>query len=334
MVVASDGSPARYIVEPHALAVVDARSLAVCWDHYSSLNREWESYRCRGQRMPIAVVLGGDPVWMLAGDLPIPARGDPMISTGMLRGAPLELVRCRTVDLEIPAEAEMVLEGYVEPEVENIRDGGFTWGAPSGYYHELLQSPLLRVTAVTHRASFIIPALVGGRVPGELAPVQDLVARVLLPAVQEFAPDVVEICLPSFGPRRQVILVALRKIYPHQARQVVSALWGHFPTMFAKVIVVVDADVDVHDRDSVLFYLAANVDIERDLFFHDGPSDLFDHATMRGEARAAWQCRKLGIDATAKLPEECGRAWPRQTTMNDEIRAMVSERWKEYGFGS
>jgi 4-hydroxy-3-polyprenylbenzoate decarboxylase len=334
MLVAVADSPAWPIVEPHALVVVDSRSLALCWDDYSALARQWRRSRDRGQRMPMAVVLGGDPVWMLAGHLPMPGACDPMSSAGMLRGAPLELVRGRTVELDVPAEAEMVLEGYVEPDTEDVRDDGFAWGAPSGYYHSLLHAPQLRVTAVTHRANFIIPADAWARAPGQGAPMHKLAARMLLPAVRALAPDVVAIHLPSFAPRRQVALVALRKNYPHQARQVVSALWGHFHTMFTKAIIVVDADVDLEDSESILFYLAANVDVHRDIFFHDGPADLFDHAVMQRDARSTGKCRKLGIDATAKLPEECGGTWPRQTFMHDEIRALVSERWREYGLES
>jgi len=281
-------------------------------------------YAKQNQTMPVAVVIGADPVITYAASSPLPAAIDEMLFAGFLRNQPVELVKCRTVDLEVPATAEIVLEGYVDP--KNIRIEG-PFGDHTGFYSPAQEFPIFEVTCITHRWDPIYQSMVVGIPPMEDTYLGWATERIFLPLVKTLQPEIVDYHMPAFGVFHNWLVVSIDKSYPYQARKIMCALWGLGQMMLSKFIVVVDADVNVHNLDEVMFHLAANVDPRRDTMIVDGPLDILDHASPECGAGS-----KMGIDATRKLPSEGhGRAWPDLLRMPQEIVDRVEKRWRDYG---
>lgn len=279
-----------------------------------------------GQAAPlhIAVALGGDPALIYAASAPLPPGVDEVVFAGWLRGAGVEMVKCRTVDLEVPAQAEFVLEGWVDP-AERRLEGPF--GDHTGYYSLARPYPVLHLTAVTRRARPIYPTTVVGRPPQEDYWLGKATERLFLPIIRLMLPEVVDLNMPAEGIFHNLVIVSIRKRYPGQARKVMSALWGMGLMALAKTIVVVSDHVDVHDLSEVAWRVTGNIDPRRDLMVLEGPMDDLDHAALRHRYGG-----KLGIDATEKGPlDDVGQPWPDEIVMTDEIRALVSRRWTEYG---
>jgi 4-hydroxy-3-polyprenylbenzoate decarboxylase len=228
-----------------------------------------------------------------------------------------------TVDLEVPATAEIVLEGYVE-KGELVDEGPF--GDHTGYYTPTEPFPLFHVTALTMRRGAIYPSIVVGKPPAEDAWLGKATERIFLPAIRTSVPELVDYDLPVAGAFHNCAIVSIRKAYPGHARKVMHAIWGLGLLSLTKAVVVVDEHVDVHDYEQVFFYVGANVDPARDVVLADGPADHLDHATTR-----QFLGGKLGIDATAKGPDEGAREWPPEIEMSAEIRERVTARWAEYG---
>ncbi len=305
----------------YRVQVFDATTTAMHWQIHKDAAADW---RGMGERMDVAIVLGTDPVTAYTASAPLPKHIDELMLSGFLRGKPVELVRCKTVDLEVPARAEIVIEGYIAK--GELRDEG-PFGDHTGYYTPREPFPVVHVTAVTTRRDPIYPSIIVGVPPQEDAWLGKATERLFLSAVRMTMPEVVDYDLPIEGAFHNLCIVAIRKAYPGHARKVMHAIWGTGLLSLTKGVVVVDADVDVHDYAQVMWQVGANVDPARDVVLADGPLDHLDHAPNR-----QFHGGKLGIDATAKGPAEgYERGWPEQIRMTDEVRERVTSRWAEYG---
>jgi 4-hydroxy-3-polyprenylbenzoate decarboxylase len=305
----------------YRVQVFDATTTGMHWQIHKDAAADW---RGMGERMDVAIVLGVDPITAYTASAPLPKHIDELMLAGFLRGAPVELVRCKTVDLEVPARAEIVIEGYIAK--GELRDEG-PFGDHTGYYTPREPFPVVHVTAVTTRRDPIYPSIIVGVPPQEDAWLGKVTERLFLPAVRMTMPEVVDYDLPIEGAFHNLCIVAIRKAYPGHARKVMHAIWGTGLLSLTKGIVVVDADVDVHDYGQVMWQVGANVDPARDVVLSDGPLDHLDHApTMQ------FHGGKLGIDATAKGPADgYERGWPDPIRMSDEVRERVTSRWDELG---
>jgi 4-hydroxy-3-polyprenylbenzoate decarboxylase len=274
-------------------------------------------------RMEVAVALGLDPISAYSASAPLPKHVDELMVAGFLRGEPVEMVKGVTVDLEVPAHAEIVLEGYVE--TGELADEG-PFGDHTGFYTPVERFPVFNVTALTMRRDAIYPSIVVGKPPQEDAWLGKATERIFLPAVRMTVPEIVDYDLPVAGAFHNVCIVSIRKAFPGHARKVMNAIWGLGMLSLTKGIVVVDEHVDVHDYAQVLFYVGANVDPKRDVVISEGPLDHLDHAPT-----LQFFGGKIGIDATAKGPLEGAREWPPEIEMSAAVRELVDRRWDEYG---
>ncbi len=278
-----------------------------------------------GRDMDVAIVLGGDPATIYAATAPLPQGIDELIFAGFLRREPVEVLRGTTVDLLLPAHAEFILEGTVSA-TETKLEGPF--GDHTGFYSDADEYPVIHIKAVTRRKTPVYPATIVGRPPMEDYYLGKATERIFLPLMKLQLPEIADINLPSEGVFHNCVMVSIKKEYPGHARKVASALWGMGQMMFAKVIIIVDEDVDVQNCSEVAWKALSNTDPERDTFFTRGPLDVLDHS-----APVPLFGSKIGIDATRKWREEGhGRAWPEEIRMTEDIKSLVSRRWKEYGF--
>lgn len=302
-------------------------SLAVHWDPHQDGWRNFNEHRQAGRQMPVAVVLGGDPVLSYAAFAPFPAGIDPLLVAGFLRGDSIELIKCRSIDLEVPASAEFVIEGAIDTAAPLAAAGPIA--LPTGFYSLPEESATIEVTAVTHRSNPVFPAMIPGHPPAEEFWLGKATERMMLPLVRLFVPELVDLHFPKAGAFRNLVFVSLRKEYPQQARKLMNALWSLGGLMVTKIIVAVDAEVYVRNEDAVWFQVGANVHPGRDVLFCEGPTHFSDHAApVRGMGH------KIGIDATRKLPEEGHpRPWPDPLEATRQIRELVDRRWAEYGLG-
>jgi 4-hydroxy-3-polyprenylbenzoate decarboxylase len=307
----------------YRLQVLDERTTAMHWQIHKDGRAD---YLLADGKLEVAVALGLDPVTAYAASAPLPKHVDELMLAGFLRGEPVELVRGKTVDLEVPANAEIVLEGYIIKD-ELTEEGPF--GDHTGYYTPSEPFPVFHVTAMTMRRDAIYPSIVVGKPPQEDAWLGKATERIFLPAIRMSVPEIVDYDLPVAGAFHNCCLVSIRKSYPGHAQKVMHAIWGLGLLSLTKAVVVVDEWVDVHDYEEVFFRVGANVDPKRDVLISEGPLDHLDHAPT-----LQFYGGKLGIDATHKGPEEGTRPWPVEIEMSDEIRHRVDERWEEYGLGS
>jgi 4-hydroxy-3-polyprenylbenzoate decarboxylase len=304
----------------YRMQVIDERTTFMHWQIHKDGRADWLA---TDGRIPVAVALGLDPVTAYSASAPLPKHLDEFMMAGFLRGDPVELVQGVTVDLEVPAHAEIVLEGYIEKD-ELGEEGPF--GDHTGYYTAAEPFPVFHITAMTMRRDAIYPSIVVGKPPQEDAWLGKATERIFLPAVRTTLPEIVDYDLPVAGVFHNMAIVSIRKQFPGHAAKVMHAIWGLGMLSLTKCVVVVDEHVDVHDYEQVLFYAGANVDPKRDVIVSEGPLDHLDHAPER-----QFFGGKLGIDATAKWPEEGARPWPTEIDMSEEIRTRVDVRWQEYG---
>jgi 4-hydroxy-3-polyprenylbenzoate decarboxylase len=311
----------------YRMQVYDSKTTGLHWHPQKGGAEHSRLWRQQGERMPVAVALGGDPATIYAASAPVPNGLDELLFAGFLRREPVEVVKCRTVPLEVPAHSEIVIEGYVDAE-ETRLEGPF--GDHTGYYSAADHYPVLHVTCITHRTDAIYPATVVGKPPMEDCYLAKATERIFLPLIQLQLPEIVDINLPIEGVFHNVGVISIRKSYAGQARKVMNAVWGLGQMMFTKIIVVVDEDVNVHDLGEVLWRLGNNIDPRRDVLFTEGPVDVLNHASPEPNFGS-----KMGIDATRKLPEEGHpRRWPADVVMRREIVELVQSRWREYGLES
>lgn len=324
MVFTKDEATGKRNVGMYRVQVYDDRTCGMHWQRHKVGSRHFAQYEAKGRDIPVAVALGGDPVLAYAATAPLPDGIDEMAFAGFLRRKPVEMVRCKTVDIEVPADSEIVIEGVV-PAGERRIEGPF--GDHTGFYTLEDLYPVLKVTAITHRRNPVYPATIVGRPPMEDGWLGKATERLFLPLVRLFVPEIVDYNLPVEGTFHHLAIVKIRKSYPGQARKVMHALWGLGQMMFSKIIVVVDESVDVQDLGQVLWATSNNIDPERDVEFVHGPIDVLDHAS-----RTMGYGSKMGIDATRKMPEEgFNRPWPPVIEMDADVRAKVDRLWPELG---
>jgi 4-hydroxy-3-polyprenylbenzoate decarboxylase len=306
----------------YRMQVVDRNTTYMHWQIHKDGRADWLA---TDGRIPVAVALGLDPVTAYSASAPLPKHLDEFMLAGFLRGEPVELVEGVTVDLEVPARAEIVLEGYIDKD-ELGTEGPF--GDHTGFYTPPEPFPVFHVTAMTMRRDAIYPSIVVGKPPQEDAWLGKATERIFLPAVRTTLPEIVDYDLPVAGAFHNLAIVSIRKQFPGHAQKVMHAIWGLGMLSLTKCVLVVDAHVDVHDYEQVIFYAGANVDPKRDVIVSEGPLDHLDHAPDR-----QFFGGKLGIDATAKWPVEGARPWPEEIEMSDDVRELVDRRWEEYGLG-
>ena len=307
----------------YRLQVIDERTTAMHWQIHKDGRAD---YLLADGKLEVAVALGLDPVTAYAASAPLPKHVDELMLAGFLRGEPVELVRGKTVDLEVPANAEIVLEGYIAKD-ELTEEGPF--GDHTGYYTPREPFPVFHVTAMTMRRDAIYPSIVVGKPPQEDAWLGKATERIFLPAIRMSVPEIVDYDLPVAGAFHNCCIVSIRKSYPGHAQKVMHAIWGLGLLSLTKAVVVVDEWVDVHDYEEVFFRVGANVDPKRDVLISEGPLDHLDHAPT-----LQFYGGKLGIDATHKGAQEGTREWPPEIEMSEDIRRRVDERWDEYGLGA
>ncbi|MBV8149748.1 MAG: menaquinone biosynthesis decarboxylase [Candidatus Eremiobacteraeota bacterium] len=322
LVITKDPRTDRYNVGMYRMQVYGQRETGMHWQRHKHGRAHASSW---GKHVPVAVAIGTDPVLTYAASAPLPPALDEFAFAGLLRGEPVQLVQAKTLDLKVPAEAEFVLEGYVDNE-DLRREGPF--GDHTGVYSLADEYPTFHVTCMTHRRDPIYPATVVGKPPMEDAWLGKATERIFLPLLQLLLPEVVDMNLPVEGGFHNLAIVSIRKSYPGQAKKVMSALWGlgHM-MMLTRVLVIVDADVDVQDARTVAWLVLNNLAPERDVVMMPGPVDDLDH----GSYSVAYGM-KIGIDSTRKgASEGYTREWPPDMIVDASTKDRVTKRWHEYG---
>ena len=325
LVISRDPDSGRRNVGIYRMQIYDGRTMGMHWQSHKVGARHYRISEEKGQeRMEVAVALGGDPTTMWSGSMPLPPDMDEIGVAGVIRGEAVEMVRCKTVDLEVPAQSEFVLEGYVVP--GELRSEG-PFGDHTGYYSLAEDYPVFHLTAITHRKDPIYPTTFVGRPPKEDYFMGKASERIMLPALQMTLPELVDINMPAEGIFLNLVIVSIKKEYAGQASKVMHALWGLGLMMLAKTIVVVDHYVDVQNVSEVAWRVATNLDPGRDILFTEGPLDDLEQASARPRYGT-----KMGIDATAKGPMDgFQREWPPDIVMSDDIRRLVDGKWGDYG---
>ena len=308
----------------YRMQVFDRCTTGMHWQVHKVGARHGKRYYERNEPMPVAVCLGGDPAYTFAATAPLPDGLDEILFAGFVRKKSVELVKCETSDLEVPADVDFVLEGFVQP--GELREEG-PFGDHTGFYTPLDKYPVFHLTAITHRREAIYPATIVGVPPMEDFYLGDASVRVFLPVFKMNFPEIVDMALPAEGVFHNLVFVSIRKQYPYQAYKIMHGLWGMGQMMFSKYIVVVDADCDVRNTSEVLFRLCANTDPQRDTTFIKNPSDSLDHAPTAPNIGS-----HMGFDATGKLAGEgYPRDWPELVRMDEQVRAKVDEMLKRWG---
>jgi 4-hydroxy-3-polyprenylbenzoate decarboxylase len=309
----------------YRMQVYDARTTGMHWQtHKVGAHHYRVSQERQEEKLPVAVALGGDPATIWTGSAPLPPDMDEMAVAGFIREEGVELVKARTVDLLVPARAEIVLEGYVIPGEERP-EGPF--GDHTGYYSMEDNYPVFHVTTLTRRRNPIYPTTFVGRPPTEDHWMGKVTERMFMPMIRTILPEVVDISMPAEGVFHNLVIVSIKKEYPGQARKVMYGLWGMGLMSLAKAIIVVDHFVNVQNLSEVTWRVANNINPDRDLVLVSGPLDDLDHASPTPKFGS-----KLGIDATQKGPlEGYHRGWPPDIEMSPEIKALVDRKWRDYG---
>ena len=325
LVISKDPQTGTLNMGMYRVQVYDARTAGMHWQTHKVGAHHYRMGGERGlERIDVAIALGGDPATIWTGSAPLPPDMSELIVSGFIRQEGVEMVKGKTVDLEVPAHAEMIIEGYVVPGDERM-EGPF--GDHTGYYSMPDMYPVFHVTCITHRRSPIYPTIIVGRPPMEDYYMGKVTERVFLPIIRMVLPEVVDINMPAEGVFHNLVIVSIKKEYPGQARKVMYGLWGMGLMSLAKTVIVVDHFVNVHDPSEVTWRVTNNIDPSQDILFASGPLDDLDHASPTPKYGS-----KMGIDATAKgTMEGRQREWPPDIVMNPEMVALVDSKWPEYG---
>lgn len=325
MVISKD--PARGIrnVGMYRVQQLDKQSVAMHWQRHKTGAEHMRQMAERGEKMPVCIAIGADPASMYAASAPLPPNIDEFLFAGFLRRDPVRLAKAITCDLEVPADADFVIEGYIDPSDPLVTEGPF--GDHTGFYSEADLYPKVHVTAVTMRKNAVYATTIVGRPPMEDFYLGHATERIFLPLLKLTTPEVVDYHMPAEGGFHNLVFVSIDKKYPGHADKVMHALWGQGLMSLAKVLVVVDKDINVRNPVEAWWAALNNIDPERDVRFTMGPVDVLDHAS-----RAFTYGSKMGIDATRKWPEEGStRAWPRVIAMDSATKARVDALWPTLG---
>jgi len=309
----------------YRLQKYDSKTTGMHWHIHKNGAENYREYKRLGKnRLEVAVAIGTDPVLTYAATAPLPRDVDEMVFAGFLRKKSVEMTKCVTVDVEVPATSEIVLEGYVDID-EKRREGPF--GDHTGYYSLADDYPVFHVTCITHRKNPIYFTTIVGKPPMEDCYLAKATERIFLPLMQQMLPEIVDINCPLEGVFHNCMMVSIKKTYPQQAKRVMNAIWGMGQAMFTKMIIVVDEHVDVQNHKEVWWRVYNNIDAKQDIITVDGPLDVLDHSSPM----AKWGT-KVGIDATKTWPEEGHtREWPDEINMSDEVKMAVDQKWQELG---
>jgi 4-hydroxy-3-polyprenylbenzoate decarboxylase len=309
----------------YRVQLLGPRSLAMHWQRHKVGAAHWREMAERGETMPVVIAVGADPASVYSASAPLPPTIDEFIFAGFLRRKPVELAKALTCDLEVPAEAEFVIEGYIDPREPLVTEGPF--GDHTGFYSLADLYPEVHVTAVTMRRNPTYGTTIVGRPPMEDYYLGHATERIFLPLLKLTIPEIVDYHMPAEGIFHNLVFVSIDKQYPGQAHKVMNALWGQGLMSLAKVIVVVDKDVNVRDPQEAWWIALNNLDPERDARFTMGPMDVLDHSS-----RAFTYGSKMGLDATRKWPEEgFTREWPKLIEMDEGVKSRVQAQWGELG---
>jgi len=324
-VITRDPATGTRNVGMYRVQVLGKDAVAMHWQRHKVGAAHWREMAARGETMPVAIALGGDPASIYAASAPLPPTIDEFLFAGFLRGEPVRLAKAVTCDLEVPAEAEIVLEGFVDPREPLVLEGPF--GDHTGFYSLADYYPKVHITAITMRAEPIWPHTIVGRPPMEDYYLGQATERIFLPLLKLTIPEIVDLHMPAEGIFHNLVFVSIDKQYPGQAWKVMNGLWGQGLMSLAKLIVVLDKDVNVRDPKEAWWVALNHIDPERDVRFSMGPMDVLDHSS-RGFTYGS----KMGIDATRKWKEEgFTREWPDKIVMDDATRAKVDAMWRSLG---
>jgi 4-hydroxy-3-polyprenylbenzoate decarboxylase len=308
----------------YRLQLQDERTVSLHWQIHKDSTSHAAVAERRGERLPVAIAFGAPPAVTYAASAPLPADIDEYLFAGFLQRDRVELVDCVSVPLQVPAAAQVVLEGWVEPG-ERLPEGPF--GDHTGFYTPVEPFPFVRVETLTMRTDAIYQSIIVGRPPQEDGPIGKATERIFLPLIRMTVPEIVDYDLPEAGVFHNCVIVSIQKRFPKHAHKVMNAIWGAGLMSLSKLIVVVDADCDVHDYAEVAWRAFGNVDYAHDALHTVGPVDHLDHASYE-----QFYGGKLGIDATRKLPTEgYRRGWPEECVLDPATVALVDRRWREYG---
>ncbi len=324
LVFTHDPNTGKRNVGMYRVQVYDRNTTGMHWQMHKVAAEHARISEHLRKKIDVCVVLGGDPALTYAATAPLPPGIDEMLFSGFLRKKPVTLVKAKTVDVEVPEDAEIVIEGQIDP-FERRLEGPF--GDHTGYYSLADQYPVFHVTAITHRRRPVYPCTIVGRPPMEDGMLGKATERLFLPLLKLTVPEVSDLCLPVEGVFHNVAFVSIKKRYPGHAFKVMHALWGLGQAMFTKMIFVFDDEVNVHDTQEVLWRLGNNIDPERDLCLVRGPIDVLDHAS-----RSLGFGSKIGFDCTRKTPAEgFGREWPPVIEMSEDVKRRVTAMWDKLG---
>ncbi len=325
MVFTKDPETGRPNCGMYRIHIYDKKTTGMHWHIHKDGARHYDKYKALRQRMPVAIAVGSDPAVIYSATAPLPEAVDEMMFAGFLRREPVEMVKCITSDIEVPANSELVIEGYLDPGEHRI-EGPF--GDHTGFYSSADNYPVFHVTCITHRKDLIYPATIVGKPPMEDCYMAKATERIFLPLMKLDMPEIRDLNLPMEGVFHNCAILSIKKSYPGHAKKIIHGLWGKGQMMFAKLLIVVDDDVDVQNLSYTAWRVLNNVDWKRDTVIADGPLDDLDHA-----ANFPRYGSKMGIDATRKTREEgMMRDWPEELFMSPDILKLVERRWKEYGF--
>ncbi len=310
----------------YRLQVYDKNTTGMHWHLHKDGREIYEKYRKLGGKMPVSVAIGADPATTYAATAPLPKEIDEMVFSGFLRKEPLEIVKSKTNDIYVPANAEFILEGYVDVNEELRMEGPF--GNHTGYYSIKDNYPVFHLTCITHKKNAVYPTTIVGKPPMEDCYLGKATERIFLPLLKLQVPEIIDINFPLEGVFNNCVIVSIKKRYPGHAKKVMHSLWGMGQMMYTKMIIVVDENVSPQDLSTVAWKVFNNIDAKRDVVIVEGPLDALDHASNLPRYG-----HKMGIDATKKWSSEGHtREWAKDIEMTEEIKDMVSERWREYGF--
>ena len=325
MVFSKDPAKGMRNVGLYRMQIFDRQTTGMHWHPHKVGARHYRQQKETAGRLELAVCLGGDPALIYAATAPLPDQIDEILFTGFLRKKAVSLVKAISVDVEVPADADIVIEGYVDPAEPLRREGPF--GDHTGFYSLADDYPAFHVTCITHRKNPIYPTTIVGRPPMEDAYLGKTTERLFLPLLRVTLPEIVDMNLPVHGVFHNLAIIAIKKEYPAHARKVMHALWGLGQMMFTKTLLVVDHDVNVHDLSEVAWVVGNHIDPKRDAVFVEGPVDVLDHA-----APALGFGSKFGLDATRKWRSEgFEREWPDAIVMDDNTKKYIDSIWNKLG---